>query len=113
MFIGEDSEYEGCESSSYEDPEDPNYIPSKDMESEESSGSSGSDRFDSNDFDAEPQISQMNPEQQLAAIKDINFLGERKLLSSHSRDHVPNLLIRSVLHWSTSGSTSQKRCCSC
>lgn len=55
FITAEDSEYEGCESSSDEDSEDPNYIPHKDVESDESSESSDSDSCDSSDLETEPQ----------------------------------------------------------
>lgn len=36
IITGDDSEFEGCEDSSDEDPDDPNYIPRKeDMDSDE------------------------------------------------------------------------------
>ncbi|KAL6455893.1 hypothetical protein MHYP_G00357440 [Metynnis hypsauchen] len=52
IITGDDSEFDGCEDSSDEDPEDPNYTPSnKDMESDESSGSDDLDSSESKDLD--------------------------------------------------------------
>lgn len=61
---GDDSDFEGCESSSDDDLEDPDYTPSnKDMENDKSSESSDSDCSQSGDLDEVPQP-KMNPGQQ-------------------------------------------------
>ena len=59
---------EGCESSSDEDLEDPDYTP-KDMENDESSESSDSDCSESGDLDEVPQT-KINPGQQNTTTQD-------------------------------------------
>uniref|UniRef100_A0A3P9CGN5 PiggyBac transposable element-derived protein domain-containing protein n=1 Tax=Maylandia zebra TaxID=106582 RepID=A0A3P9CGN5_9CICH len=89
FITAEDSEYEGCESTSDEDSEDPNYIPHKDVESDESSESSDSDSCDSSDLETEPHSSHMDTGQPKAAIKGQKFSWRKKCskpLRPHSRD---------------------------
>uniref|UniRef100_A0AAZ1XVK0 PiggyBac transposable element-derived protein domain-containing protein n=1 Tax=Oreochromis aureus TaxID=47969 RepID=A0AAZ1XVK0_OREAU len=78
FITAEDSEYEGCESSSDEDSEDPNYIPHKDVESDESSESSDSDSCGSSDLETEPHSSHMDTGQPKAAIKGQKFSWRKK-----------------------------------
>lgn len=70
--MGDDGEFEGCDDSSDEDPEDPNYTPNnKDMEIDESSEGGHSDRSESSDLDEVPHPN-MNPGQQTQQSKDKN-----------------------------------------
>lgn len=82
FITAEDSEYEGCESSSDEDSEDPNYIPHKDVESDESSESSDSDSCDSSDLETEPHSSHMDTGQPKAAIKGQKFSWRKKMFET-------------------------------
>uniref|UniRef100_A0A3B4EUD9 PiggyBac transposable element-derived protein domain-containing protein n=1 Tax=Pundamilia nyererei TaxID=303518 RepID=A0A3B4EUD9_9CICH len=76
FITAEDSEYEGCESSSDEDSGDPNYIPHKDVESDESSDS---DSCDSSDSETEPHSSHILTGQPKAAIKGQKFSWRKKM----------------------------------
>lgn len=74
VIQGDDSEFEGCEGSSDEDHEDPDYTPSnKDMENDESSESGDSDCSESGDLDEVPQP-KMNPGQQNTTAQEKVFL---------------------------------------
>lgn len=69
IMLGDDSEFEGCDNSSDEDPDDPNYTPNnKDMENDESSESDDSESSESNDLDEVPQPN-MDPEQQNTTVQ--------------------------------------------
>ena len=78
IITGDDSDFDGCESSSDEDPEDPDYTPSnKEMENDESSGSSDSDTSESNDLDEVPQPD-LDPGQQNTSAQQKRLFSWRK-----------------------------------
>lgn len=117
ITLGDDGEFEGCDNSSDEDPEDPNYTPNnKDTGIDESGEGGDSDRSESSDLDEVPHPN-MNPGQQTQLSKDKNkelceeknnFLGERNLvkpLSAHLKDHVQHLRTVSFGLWSISESS--------
>ncbi|XP_034542073.1 piggyBac transposable element-derived protein 3-like [Notolabrus celidotus] len=68
IITGDDSDFEGCEDSSDEDPDDPDYTPNKkEIETEESSCSSDSDSGESSDLDE--QQPSVNPRQQATTVQ--------------------------------------------
>ncbi len=100
IIQGDDSEYEGCDSDSEEDIDDPDYTPAKkDMEDDESSGSD-SDISGSSDLDLEAARPNTNSGEQNTTSQGKKTFSWRKkhfeTLSAHSKTSICPKLARNL-----------------